>query len=159
MNAKIKSREEMKKVAQKLKAEGKKLVATSGCFDILHAGHVTYLKQAREKGDALLLLLNSDSSVRGLKGDKRPIVMQEDRATVLAALECISYICFFDESTPCESLMEIKPAAFIKGGDYEGKHIPEMDIMDRIGGVVEYVSIVEGRSSTNIIERILEVYR
>lgn len=144
----------MARKINELKSEGKKVVSTSGCFDIVHAGHVTYLEEAKTKGDVLIVLLNSDSSVRRLKGDNRPIVNEEERATVIAGLGCVDYVCLFDESTPCEMISKLQPDIFIKGGDYKGKHIPEMYVMSLYGGKVEYVSMIDGCSSTNIIEKI-----
>ncbi len=154
MRDKIVSLEALKEITEKLQAEGKKIVSTSGCFDIIHAGHVTYLEQAKDKGDILVLLLNTDASVRGLKGPERPIVPENERAIVIAGLGCVDYVCLFDESTPCQALSVFKPDAFIKGGDYEGVHIPEMDTLATYGGHVEYVTLVDGCSSTNIIEKI-----
>lgn len=154
MKSKIVTREELVLISQKLKSEGKKIAATSGCFDILHAGHVTYLEEAADRGDVMVLLLNSDSSVRGLKGDERPIVPEDERSIVVAGLGCIDYVCLFDESTPCDLISRFEPDVWVKGGDYEGKIIPEMDILEAYGGRVEYVSLVDGCSSTNIIEKI-----
>ena len=139
---------------KKLKSQGKKIAATSGCFDILHAGHVMYLAQAKALADALVVMLNSDKSVRGLKGSERPIVPQDERAQVLAALGCVDYVCLFDEPTPCPSYAQFKPDIIAKGGDYKGKHIPEMDAAKDWGGKLVYVDLLEGCSSTNIIEKI-----
>lgn len=136
------------------KREHRKIISTSGCFDIVHAGHVTYLEEAKKKGDVLVVLLNSDCSVRSLKGMERPIVPEQERAIVIAGLECVDYVCLFDELTPCDVISRFKPNAVIKGGDYKGKHIPEMDTLKEYGGYVEYVSLVDGCSSTNIIEKI-----
>ena len=154
MKTKIVNLDMLTDIVKKLHSEKKKVVSTSGCFDILHAGHVTYLEEAKNKGDVLVLLLNSDKSVKGLKGDERPIVPQKERAIVIAGLESVDYVCIFDESTPCEAIRRFKPDAFIKGGDYKGIHIPEMDVLSEYGGCVEYVSMVDGCSSTNIIEKI-----
>ena len=139
---------------KELKSQGKKIAATSGCFDILHAGHAMYLKQAKDLADALVVMLNSDSSVRGLKGPERPIVPQDERAQVLAALEYVDYVCLFDEPTPCPAYAQFRPDIIAKGGDYKGKHIPEMDAAAAWGGKVAYVDLLEGRSTTNIIEKI-----
>ena len=136
------------------RVKGKRVVSTSGCFDIIHAGHVTYLEEAKAKGDVLVVLLNSDISVRELKGTERPIVPEQERAVVIAGLGCVDFVCFFDELTPCDLILRFKPDVVIKGGDYEGKHIPEMDVLSEYGGHVEYVSLIDGCSSTNIIEKI-----
>lgn len=154
MKNKIVTVEELAGIVQNLHNEGKKVVATSGCFDIIHAGHVTYLEEAKNKGDVLVLLLNTDASVKGLKGSERPIVPEDERAIVIAGLGCVDFVCLFNEDTPCETISKFKPDAFIKGGDYRGKHIPEMDVLDTYGGKVEYVTLVDGCSSTNIIEKI-----
>ena len=154
MKTKIVKRESLVEIVKQLKSEGKRVISTSGCFDILHAGHVQYLREAKARGDILVIMLNSDLSVRTLKGSLRPIVCEEDRAYVLEALEMVDYICIFDEKTPCDLIQQIQPDAVIKGGDYQGKHIPEMDVVETYGGIVEYVSLVEGHSTTNIIEKI-----
>lgn len=141
------------------KNQGKKVVATSGCFDIIHAGHVTYLEEAAAKGDVFVIFLNSDSSVHTLKGALRPIVPQKERAIVLAGLGCVDYVCIFDDVTPCSMIDKVRPDSFIKGGDYEGQWIPEMDSVKKYGGSVEYVTMVDGCSTTNIIEKILSVMK
>lgn len=154
MKNKIVGIEELKKISDDLHGKGKTIAATSGCFDIIHAGHVTYLEEASNIADVLVLLLNTDSSVSGLKGPTRPIVPQDERAIVVAGLGCVDYVSLFSESTPCRAIEEFKPDIWIKGGDYKGKHIPEMDVMSQYGGRVEYLSMVDGCSSTNIIEKI-----
>lgn len=154
MKTKLVKKEDLIGIVKRLKSEEKKVISTSGCFDILHAGHVQYLREAKAKGDILIIMLNSDESVRTLKGPSRPIVCEKDRAYVLESLEMVDYICIFDEQTPCDLIRRIQPDAVIKGGDYRGKHIPEMDVVDIYGGTVEYVSLVEGHSTTNIIEKI-----
>lgn len=159
MKNKIIAVDRLQEVVRNLKMQGKKVVSTSGCFDIVHAGHVTYLEEAAAKGDVFILFLNSDRSVRGLKGDLRPIVPEQERALVIAGLGCVDYVCIFDEFTPCRMIDIIQPDSFIKGGDYAGKWIPEMDSVTKYGGNVEYVSIVDGCSTTNIIEKILTVMR
>lgn len=157
MNNKIITRELIKKVAEDEKKQNKRIAVTSGCFDIIHAGHVQYLEEAKTKGDILIVLLNSDYSVKGLKGNLRPIVPQEERAVVIAGLGCVDYVCIFDESTPCNMLELIKPDVFVKGGDYSSKQIPEEDVMIKYGGKVEYVSLIENCSSTNIINKIMSI--
>lgn len=159
MKSKIVSREELKKIAEDLKSNGKRLISTSGCFDILHAGHVEYLEEAKQKGDYLIVMLNTDASVRRLKGETRPIVSEKDRAIVLAALETVDYVCLFDETTPCQLIEEIQPDVVIKGGDYKGQYIPEMDIVAVYGGKVDYVVLVEGHSTTNIVKKIEKQYK
>lgn len=144
---------------KELKAQGKKIAATSGCFDILHAGHVAYLAEAKARADILIVMLNSDSSVHRLKGNERPIVLQEERSAVISALESVDYVCIFNDDTPCQAYLKFKPNIVIKGGDYKGKHIPEMDAVAEYGGRVEYVGLVDGCSSTNIIEKIKDLVK
>ena len=146
--------DELKELIEKERRMGKRIVSTSGCFDILHAGHVRYLSEAKEAGDVLIVMLNSDVSVRGLKGKERPIVPEEERATVIAGLESVDYVVCFDELTPCGLIRALRPDIVVKGGDYAGVHIPEMDETGRYGGHVVYVSMTEGCSSTNMIEKI-----
>lgn len=154
MRNKIVALETLEEMIKELHTKGRKVISTSGCFDIIHAGHIAYLEEAAGKGDVLVVLLNSDSSVRGIKGAGRPIVPQQERASVIAGLECVDYVCIFDEYTPCNAIAELQPDIFIKGGDYRGKHIPEMDVLSEYGGKVEYVSMVQGCSSTAIIDKI-----
>ena len=144
----------LERVVQIYRQKGLRVGATSGCFDILHAGHVTYLEEAKSLCDVLIVLLNSDLSVRKLKGSSRPILGQEDRAVVLASLESVNLVCIFEEDTPCSIYEKLKPDIVVKGGDYEGMHIPEMDTVANYGGQVEFLSLRAGRSTTDIIERI-----
>lgn len=157
MKDKIVDADTLQQIVFEGKKSGKKIAATSGCFDILHAGHVIYLEAAASMGDIFILFLNSDNSVRKLKSDKRPIVPEQERAIVISGLACIDYICIFDETTPCQIINKVKPDCFIKGGDYKGKWIPEMDVMEQVGGKVEYVLMIDGYSTTNIIEKILKL--
>jgi D-beta-D-heptose 7-phosphate kinase/D-beta-D-heptose 1-phosphate adenosyltransferase len=140
------------------KAAGKRIVFTNGCFDLLHAGHVKYLQKARSLGDLLILGLNSDASVRRLKGPKRPLICQDERAHILAALDCIDYVVLFDEDTPLELITALRPDILAKGGDYALEGVVGREIVEADGGRVELVSFVEGKSTTNLIERILELY-
>jgi rfaE bifunctional protein nucleotidyltransferase chain/domain len=139
-----------------VRERGGTIVATSGCFDLLHAGHVSMLEAARALGDALVVLLNSDRSVQGLKGAERPIVGEEDRAAVLRGLQCVDEVVVFDELTPVRVLERVRPALFVKGDDYGAGGIPETELLRRWGGAVVVVPYLEGRSSTRLIE---EVFR
>jgi D-glycero-beta-D-manno-heptose 1-phosphate adenylyltransferase len=143
-------------LSQKLHSEGKKLVFTNGCFDILHAGHVTYLTQARALGDILILGLNSDLSVKRLKGDNRPVNAEMQRALVLAGLSAVDYICIFAEDTPYELIKKVQPDVLVKGGDWQVSEIVGSDLVLANGGLVKSLSFVEGLSSTNIIRRLKE---
>ena len=154
MDTKIISLERLYEVTKSAKAEGKVIVSTSGCFDILHAGHVDYLEKAKEYGDILVVLLNSDESVRKLKGPERPIVNEDNRAIVLAGLGCVDYVSIFSDTDPCNQIQTIKPQLWVKGADYQGKTIPEKKVIDSYGGQIQYVRFKEGCSSTGIIEKI-----
>ena len=152
---KIKSLEEVIAIRRRLRAEGKKLVFTNGCFDLLHAGHVRYLNQARALGDALVLALNSDASVRALKGPGRPIVPEIERAEVLAALACVDYVFIFDDSTPQLVIDAIVPDILVKGADWGIHEIVGRETVERAGGRVCSIPLVEGTSTSTIIARIL----
>ena len=146
----IKTRVEIAKLSQKLKLEGKKIVFTNGCFDLLHAGHISYLETAKNFGDILILGLNSDRSVTSLKGMGRPINLEADRAYILAALEVVDYVVIFDEDTPYELIKSIEPHILVKGGDYRGKEVVGQEIVDEL----KLVEFIDGKSSTKTIEKI-----
>lgn len=131
----------------------KKTVFTNGCFDILHAGHVTYLEKARALGDLLIVALNTDDSTRRLKGPSRPINPLEDRAQVIAALESVDYVTWFDEDTPLNLIESLTPRLLVKGGDYEPKKIVGYDHVVKNGGKVRVIKFLEGRSTTNVIAK------
>lgn len=135
-----------------VRASGGTVVATGGCFDLLHPGHVRTLESARALGDCLVVLLNSDASIRRLKGPDRPLVPQEDRAAVLEALGCVDAVVIFDEETPIAALAELRPDVWVKGGDYAGEKLPEAAALRRWGGRAVVVPFVEGRSTTRLIE-------
>lgn len=155
MNDKILSIEQLIKIINDIKKTKKKIIATSGCFDIIHAGHIQYLEEAKSRGDVLIILLNSDFSVKKIKGKFRPIVPQDERAIVISGLGSVDYVCIFEETTPCRMLELLKPDIFIKGGDYSSKNIPEKEVMDKNGGRIEFVSLIDKCSSTNIIKKII----
>jgi len=146
----IKTQVEIAKLSQELKLKGKKIVFTNGCFDLLHAGHISYLEKAKNFGDILIIGLNSDSSVTSLKGKGRPINLQEDRAYILAALEVVDYVVIFDEDTPYKLIKSIKPHILVKGGDYRGKEVVGQDIAEEL----KLVEFIDGKSSTKTIEKI-----
>ena len=146
----IKTLSEITILSEELKARGKKIIFTNGCFDILHAGHVRYLETAKSYGDVLILGLNSDRSVKALKGKNRPINIQLDRAYILAALEAVDYVVVFDDDTPYELIKAVKPHTLVKGGDYEGKVVVGQDIADEL----KLVQFVDGKSTTRTIEKI-----
>ena len=153
---KVVKREEVQAVAQEIKQMKKTLVFTNGCFDILHAGHVRYLQAAKELGDCLVVGLNSDESVRSLKGIQRPINKEEDRAEVLSALSAVDYVVVFSERTAEQLVREIKPDFYVKGGDYNVKSLPEAEIVAKYGGKTVLIPEVPGRSSSNIIKKITD---
>ncbi|OGU21119.1 MAG: bifunctional heptose 7-phosphate kinase/heptose 1-phosphate adenyltransferase [Geobacteraceae bacterium GWF2_54_21] len=157
-DSKIKSRDVLALLIAAEQAKGKQVVFTNGCFDLLHAGHVKYLQKARGLGDLLVLGLNSDASVRRLKGAKRPLINEDERAHILAALYCIDYVTIFDEDTPLELIKALKPLILVKGGDYSLDGVVGRDIVEQYGGRVELVSFVDGKSTSNIIDKVLERY-
>lgn len=148
--------DELLNIVSKFKKQNKIAVTTNGCFDILHAGHVRYLNRAKEFGDVLILCLNSDKSVKKIKGPTRPINNENDRAEVITALNSVDYAVIFDEETPENILARIKPDVHVKGGDYTENTLPETKIIKEGGGRVEFVPLVEGRSTTNIINKLSE---
>lgn len=154
---KIMTAEQARSFRDKLHMDGHKLVFTNGCFDILHRGHVTYLAFARNQGDALCVGLNSDASVRRNKGENRPINSEEDRAFVLASLESVDCVVLFDEDEPKHLIEKIIPHVLVKGKDW-AHYVSGREIVEANGGQVVLADMVEGRSTTAIIERILEVY-
>lgn len=155
---KIKRRSVLKDILDGLKAEGKTVVFTNGCFDILHIGHVRYLEAARELGDCLVVAVNTDEGVRRLKGSSRPLVPEFERAEMVAALECVDYVTLFDEETPIAAISYLKPDIHAKGGDYTGDDLPEAEVVKSYGGKIVILSLVEGKSTTNIVARIVETY-
>ncbi len=137
---------------------GKRIVFTNGCFDILHRGHVSYLNTAKSFGDVLIIGLNSDHSVRRLKGENRPINSLEDRAQILSALSCVDHIIPFDGDTPIDLIRMIKPDIYVKGGDYTKEQLPEAPVVEKLGGRVEILPYLADRSTTGVIERIRKIY-
>ena len=149
---------ELKRIRERVKREGKKVVFTNGCFDILHRGHIDYLEKAKKLGHILIVGLNSDESVKKIKGENRPIVPQDDRALVLSALNCVDYICIFDQETPEELIKELIPDVLVKGGDWEKENIVGRKIVEENGGKVLTLPEVEGRSTQKIIQTIIDRY-
>lgn len=154
MEGKIKERAELAKIVGRLKAEGKRIVFTNGCFDIIHRGHIHCLKEAKRQGEVLIVGLNSDASVRDIKGESRPLIPQEDRAAILAALSCVDFVVIFDEPTPLELIKLLKPHILVKGGDYKKDDIVGAKEVEAWGGRVVTVPLVPGTSTSSIIERI-----
>lgn len=155
---KVLSLKELLPIRERLKTEGKTLVLTNGHFDLLHVGHVRCLKQAKALGDVLVVGLNSDASTRYLKGAGRPLVPQEERAEVLAALECVDYVVIFEERAAEGLVAALRPEVYVKGGDWALEDLPEAKTVAECGGRVEILPQVPGRSTTEIIKTILEHY-
>jgi rfaE bifunctional protein nucleotidyltransferase chain/domain len=153
---KILEREELIEERERLRRAGKRLVFTNGCFDLLHPGHVRYLSQARGLGDALVVALNSDQSVRAIKGEGRPILRERERAEVMAALESVDYVTIFDEETPRELISSLLPDILVKGGDWATDQIVGREEVEAAGGKVLSLTYIDGLSTTDIIKRIKE---
>lgn len=151
---KILSREAVSQQVKKWQSEGQKVVFTNGCFDILHIGHVDYLEKARELGDKLVLGLNTDASVSRIKGPERPIVNEESRSRVIAALGFVDAVTFFDEETPKELIESVKPDILVKGNDYLAENIVGADFVIKNGGEVKTIPLVVGFSTSNIVNKI-----
>ena len=151
--------EEMRKEIVKLQKAGKKIVFTNGVFDILHIGHLTYLEEAGNLGDVLVVGVNSDASVKVNKGDKRPINSEKNRAYVLLGTKFVNYAVIFDEKTPEKLLDVLKPDVHVKGGDYKKEDLPETKIVEGNGGEVKILSFVDNVSTTQIINKIIEAYK
>ena len=151
--------EEMRKEIVKLQKDGKRVVFTNGVFDILHIGHLTYLEEAGNLGDVLVVGVNSDASVKVNKGDKRPINSEKNRAYVLLGTKFVDYAVIFDEKTPEKLLDVLKPDVHVKGGDYKKEDLPETKIVEGNGGEVKILSFVDNVSTTQIINKIIEAYK
>ncbi|MCM8780359.1 MAG: D-glycero-beta-D-manno-heptose 1-phosphate adenylyltransferase [Candidatus Omnitrophica bacterium] len=155
---KIKSLKELKSIILRLKEQGKRIVFTNGCFDLLHYGHIRYLEEAKNKGDILVVAINSDSSVRRLKGAPRPLVKEDDRARILAGLESIDYVIIFKEDTPISVIRELKPDVLIKGSDWQLRDIVGADFVKSYGGEVLRIRLIPNRSTTNLIKKIVRAF-
>ncbi len=154
----ILSRTAFIKARRTLRRQGKKVVFTNGTFDILHRGHVEYLAKAKKLGDVLVVGLNSDASIKRIKGPQRPINRGADRAAVLSALASVDFVCFFSEDTPGNLIAEVVPDVLVKGADWKLGSIVGKDVVEKNGGVVKTISLTRGRSTTNVIQRVLDAY-
>ena len=161
MRNKIKTLEELKSIIEKHKEQGKKIATTNGSFDLLHIGHMYILEGAKRFTDVLIVFLNSDISIRRLKGSRRPIVPEKERAEMLSCLECVDYVVVFNEDDPINLLSDIKPHIHVKGGDYKGKEdsIVEKGLVERDGGKIVLVEMVKGYSTSSLIRKIIRVFR
>lgn len=158
MISKIYNRKELVQIVRHAQKEGKKVVTTNGCFDVLHVGHVRYLQAARKLGDMLIVAINSDPSVQALKGESRPLVPENERAEMLAALECVDYVTIFSELDPIALLLELRPDIHVKGGDYKLEQLIERGAVESYGGKVVVGFNVPGKSTTDLIQTIVERY-
>ena len=151
------SREKLSDGIRRLQNDGKKIVFTNGVFDIIHRGHVDYLNRAKDLGDILVVGINSDASVKRIKGDKRPIIPESDRAFVVSNLKSVDYVCIFDEDTPYETIKLLQPDFLVKGADWKIEDVIGRDVVEGRGGKVVTIEYLNGRSTTNIIKKIVEV--
>lgn len=158
MKEKIKGRKDLQRIIEDLKKNGKRIVFTNGCFDLLHVGHIRYLEKGKSFGDVLVVGVNSDQSVRILKGPKRPILPEGERAEILSGLGCVDYITLFDEPTPLELISSLQPHILVKGGDWTKETTVGKEIVERSGGEVVIIPFIEGSSTSNLIETILKRY-
>lgn len=153
MRDKIRAVQELKAVVTQAKTEGRKVVFTNGCFDLIHRGHVYLLREAKKLGDLLIVGLNSDSSIKKIKGPGRPILPEADRAELIAALEMVDYVTLFDEPDPFNVIQELRPNVLVKGGDWSRDAVVGRDIVEKDGGTVAVIPYLEGHSTTELIER------
>lgn len=159
MTSNIVDIEELIKIRKQLRKQNKKVVFTNGCFDILHAGHVDYLMKAKACGDVLIVALNSDQSVARIKGNKRPITSDKERALVVSQLKCVDYVIFFSEDTPRNIIQELLPDILVKGADWKVEDIVGRDIVESNGGEVRNINFEIDQSTSKIIKRIVELYK
>lgn len=150
---------ELAELGRSARGKGRRIVFTNGCFDLLHAGHVSYLQKARQLGDLLVLGLNTDASIRRLKGTERPVVGQEDRARIMAALDCVDYVVFFDDDTPIRLIEALRPDVLVKGGDYRPEDVVGRELVESYGGRLELIHFEAGKSTTAMIDKILKSFR
>lgn len=155
----IKTLSQIVEIRNDLRHHNKKVVFTNGVFDILHAGHVDYLIKSRSLGDVLIVGINSDASVKRIKGDLRPVVPQNERAFIISSLKAVDYVVIFDEDTPYETIKRIIPDVLVKGADWEKDKIVGADIVEANGGTVETIGFINQTSTTNIIKTVLDKYR
>ena len=159
MTQKIKNIGELRDIVEELKTQNKKIVTTNGVFDILHIGHIRYLREAKKLGDVLIVAVNSDSSTKKIKGPQRPLNNENDRAEVLAALECVDYVTIFEEENPINLLEIIKPNIHAKGGDYKIGKIIEKDTVEKNDGKIILIPEVKGYSTSDFINKIIKAYK
>jgi rfaE bifunctional protein nucleotidyltransferase chain/domain len=154
VSGKVKSLDDLKRIADQARRDGKTVVLTNGCFDLLHRGHVHILREAKALGDILIVAINSDRSVKAIKGPSRPVLSESDRTELLAAMEMVDYVALFDEPDPYDLIAAVRPNVLVKGGDWGSDQIVGADIVKRYGGKVAVIPYLKGFSTTEIIERI-----
>jgi rfaE bifunctional protein nucleotidyltransferase chain/domain len=159
MLSKIKTAQELRPLLEILRSTGKKIVFTNGCFDLIHTGHTRYLAKAKTYGDILVVAVNSDASVRVIKGEKRPINVEADRMETLAAVDSVDFVTLFHEPDPYRIISELQPDVLVKGGDWPIEKIIGRDIVEKRGGQVISVGYIEGASTTGLIEKIVQRYK
>ena len=159
MPDKVYTRQQLIQILKQERVRQKVVVTTNGCFDLIHGGHIEFLQKARAKGDLLVVGLNSDKSVKSIKGDGRPIKTEKERANIISALKFVDYITIFDEITPEEVIRQVRPDILVKGDDYSIDEIAGREIVEGYGAKVELIPIVKGLSTTNIVTKILENYK
>lgn len=158
LREKIKGREELERILDDLKAKGRRIVFTNGCFDLLHVGHIRYLEKAKTLGDIMVVGVNSDRSVRHLKGPDRPILSERERAEILSGLSCVDYITIFDEADPLDLITTLRPHVLVKGGDWTREDVVGKEVVEGSGGKVIILPFVQGSSTSNLITTILKRY-
>ena len=158
MKQKIKDRKKLMGIIKELRAKGKRIVFTNGCFDLLHIGHVRYLEEAKALGDVLIVGVNSDTSVRKLKGPQRPILPEEERTEILSGLGCVDYVTLFGETDPLKLITSLHPDVLVKGGDWTKEQIVGREVVERSGGEVVIIPFVGKASTSNLIDTILNRY-
>ena len=151
--------EELLSIRDTLRSEGKRIVFTNGCFDILHRGHVEFLNRAKSYGDVLVVGLNSDASMRRIKGKGRPIVPEEDRAFILSNLLAVDYVSIFEDDTPLKLITAVRPDVLVKGADWDAEEIVGRDVVESAGGLVANIPLVPNRSTTDIVKKIVKDFR
>jgi D-beta-D-heptose 7-phosphate kinase/D-beta-D-heptose 1-phosphate adenosyltransferase len=159
LKEKVKRKEVLCKTIEDLKKKGKRIVFTNGCFDLLHLGHVRYLENSKSLGDVLVVGVNSDRSVRSLKGPERPILPEEERTEILSGLACVDFVTIFDELTPLDLISSLQPHILVKGGDWTKEAVVGKEVVEQSGGKVVILPFVEGSSTSNLIETILKRFR
>lgn len=150
--------DELINIRKAIKNNNKKLVFTNGCFDILHKGHIDYLNESKKLGDYLVVGINSDASVKALKGSKRPILPQEERAFIVSNLNAVDFVCIFDEETPLKLIENVLPDFLVKGADWSIDNVVGKDVVEKNGGKVMTINLTPNKSTTNMIETILKTY-